>query len=111
MSGDNNNNKPADQAPASMGANVVLRLQALAALVLLVGVVSSALAVAFVAQTNRALFNELEAARREQASLQAEWSRLLLERGALSAHSRVERIARDKLGMRYPRPAETVVVP
>jgi len=37
---------------------------------------------------------------------EVEWGRLLLERSTLAAHARVERIARDDLHLRQPRPEE-----
>ena len=77
---------------------------------LIVAVVVSALSVAYVAQLSRHLFNQLEADRRTESGMQARYSRLLLERGALASHSRIERIARQQLDMRVPKPDDIVVV-
>jgi cell division protein FtsL len=76
---------------------------------LLVAVVASALGVAFLAQQNRQLFAQAEILRREEAALDARWSRLLLERGTLTAQVNIEKEARA-LGMHKPLPAEVVVV-
>lgn len=78
--------------------------------VMIVTVVASALSVAYVAQLSRHLFNRLEADRRAESQQQARYSRLLLERGTLASHSRIERIARQQLDMRVPKPDDIVVV-
>ena len=78
-------------------------------LILVVAVVISALAVAYLAQRNRQLFADVEGLRREEAALEARWSRLLLERSTLAAPSRIAGEA-ARLGMRKPLPAEIVVV-
>ena len=72
-------------------------------------VVASALGVAYLSQANRHLFREAEDLRREEAALDARWSRLLLERGTLINQARLERRA-QQLGMFKPASAEVVVV-
>lgn len=84
--------------------------QIVALTLMIVVVVATALSVAYVAQLSRHLFNRLEADRRTESQLQARYSRLLLERGALASHSRIERIARQQLDMRVPKPDDIVVV-
>ncbi|MFM1891590.1 MAG: Cell division protein FtsL, partial [Pseudomonadota bacterium] len=39
-----------------------------------------------------------------------EWGQLQLELGAWGTHGRVEKLARNRLSMRQPRPAEVVVI-
>ena len=71
-------------------------------LALLAGVVASGLLVVQRAHEVRQLHKGLEAARHQQDRLLDEHSRLLLERGALSAYYNVERVAQTELRMRFP---------
>ena len=57
----------------------------LAALLLVLAVLSS--------------FGELEQGRRDENEIQIEWRQLLLERGTLSSHARVEAMAGSELQM------------
>jgi cell division protein FtsL len=75
-----------------------LPIAVLAAVVLL-----SALAVVRTKHENRALVDQLETLRREQERLHSEWAQLQIEEATLGHHSRVERIAREQLGMVEPR--------
>jgi len=50
----------------------------------------------------RRQFAQLENARSEQRVLLEDWGKLLLEESAFSSPSRVERIAREQLGMILP---------
>lgn len=80
--------------------------QLLLALALLLAVVASGLLLVRRADEARQLHGRLEAARKVQDQLLVEHSRLLLERGALSAHHNVERVAGAELGMRFPEQVE-----
>ncbi|MFI2812604.1 MULTISPECIES: cell division protein FtsL [Microbulbifer] len=71
----------------------------------------SALGVVHTTQSSRALTAELVQAQKQRDELRYEQERLLLERGAWSAYSRIEREARDKLGMRAPEAGERIIVP
>lgn len=66
-------------------------------------VLFSALGVIRVKHENRSLTDEIENARLERERLQMEWSQLQLEEAALSHHARIERAAREELGMSEPR--------
>ena len=77
-------------------------------LVLLAAVVASGVQVALQSQEVRRLHVALEAAQDAQDSLLAEYSRLLIEHGALSAYQNVERIAEDELGMTFPDHVERI---
>lgn len=66
-------------------------------------VVLSALYAIRVKHESRSLTTELERARVERERMQMEWSQLQLEEAALSHHARVERAAREQLGMAEPR--------
>ncbi|MCK7595898.1 cell division protein FtsL [Microbulbifer sp. CAU 1566] len=71
----------------------------------------SALGVVHTTQQSRALTAKLEQAQRHRDELRYEQERLLLERGAWSAYSRIEQMAKEKLDMRAPTPAERILVP
>lgn len=79
-----------------------------ALLVLLAAVVASGIQVARVSHEVRTLHGELEAAQRAQDEHLAEYSRLLLERSALSAYQNVERLAQNELSMQFPENVERI---
>lgn len=70
----------------------------LAALLLVLAVLSS-FGVIYSAHESRELFRQLEQARRDENEIQIEWRQLLLERGTLSSHARVEAMASSALQM------------
>jgi cell division protein FtsL len=78
-------------------------LQVIIPLVLAAVVVGSALAVVRTKHENRALVTQLEQLRAERERLQMEWAQLQLEEATLGHHARVDRIAREQLGMTEPR--------
>ena len=71
----------------------------LLALALLLLVVLSSFGVIYAAHESRELFRQLEQARRDENEIQIEWRQLLLERGTLSSHARVEAMASSELQM------------
>ena len=76
--------------------------------VLLLAVVASGVQVAYISQEVRRLHVVREKAQHEQDQHLAEYSRLLIERGALSAYVNVERVARDELAMSFPEEVERI---
>ena len=66
---------------------------------LIVALLVSALLLVKTAFESRQLFAAIDSARAEQAQLDAEFKRLDAEAQAQSTNMRVERVARDKLGM------------
>ncbi len=74
----------------------------LVVLVLLAAVVGSGIQVALVSHEVRQLHGELESAQKAQDEHLAEYSRLLLERSALSAYQNVEHLAETELDMQFP---------
>ena len=72
-------------------------------LTLILLVVLSALAVVRTKHENRGLVNELTSERAEKERLDMEWAQLQLEEATLAHHARVEKIAREQLGMTEPR--------
>jgi cell division protein FtsL len=58
----------------------------------------------------RKLFTELEATQKRMRDLEVEWGQLQLEQSTLAAHVRVEKVAREKLGMKPPAPGQIIAV-
>ena len=77
---------------------------------LLLALILSSLYLVKTAYESRRLFNELDRAKNEHARLDTEFKRLETERQAQATNLRVERVARDKLGMRGATPAVTQYV-
>lgn len=80
-----------------------LRGQLLLPLGLAIAVLVSSLAVIRTKHENRALVNRLEVLRQERERIDMEWSQLQIEEATLAHNGRVERIAREQLGMLEPR--------
>ena len=57
---------------------------------------------------SRKLFVSLEAERKHARDLAVEWDQLQLEQSTWAASARVEKLAKDKLGMRRPAPGEVM---
>lgn len=74
---------------------VVLVAQVLIVLITTFGIVN-------VTYQTRQQFAQLETIRSEKQMLLEQWGKLLLEESAFSSPSRVERVAREKLGMVFP---------
>lgn len=79
-------------------------------LVLLGGLILSALGVIYASHLNRTLFIDLQALQKERDQYQTEWSQLLLEQSAWSALSRIEHLAVTELDMKVPNPQDIVMV-
>ena len=69
---------------------------------LFAAVMASAIGLVYTKHKTRVLFVELEQLNKEVVSLHTEWGRLQLEQSAWSDHGRIERIARERLGMSMP---------
>ena len=78
--------------------------------VLLVAIVGSGIAVAYERYRHRQLFVELTKRERERDELNIEFGRLQLEQATLAEATRVDRVARERLGMKFPEAADVVVV-
>ncbi|WP_244506146.1 cell division protein FtsL [Microbulbifer marinus] len=72
--------------------------------------IASALAVVQTTQRSRELTAQLVQAQKTRDELRYEQERLLLEKGAWSAYSRIEKVAREELNMHVPAPDERVLV-
>lgn len=78
--------------------------------VLVLVLVACALSVVSANHRARKLFTELEAAQKRMRDLEVEFGQLQLEQSTVAAHVRVEKLARDRLGMRQPAPGQIVSV-
>ncbi len=78
--------------------------------VLLAGLVGSAIAVVDARQESRRLFVELNALEIARDELNVDFGRLQLEQATWAEPKRIEQIARDDLGMLSPAAADTRVI-
>lgn len=78
--------------------------------VLVAILIASAIGVVSSVHTNRGLFNELSQLQGERDGYQREWSQLLLEQSALSAHGRIEHLAAEQLNLVVPGKQDIVLV-
>jgi len=79
-------------------------------IVLLACTVASAIGVVFMRHRHRQTFIELSKAARARDELNIEFGRLQLEQATLAEATRVDRVAREKLGMKFPEAADVVVI-
>lgn len=77
---------------------------------LLMIVVASALGVVSSQHQSRKLFVALEREEARAKELEIEWGQLQLEQSTWASHARVERIARERLGLQEPRAGQIVVI-
>jgi cell division protein FtsL len=84
----------------------VIRLDAL----LVALVVASALGVVAAQHQARKLFSALEREQTRAHGLEVEWGQLQLEQSTWAAHGRVEKLARERLGLRPPVQGQVVVL-
>ena len=79
-------------------------------LFLLAAVLISALAVVSSNHRARKLVIEYEREQERMRALDVEWGQLQLEQSTWATHARVEEIARQRLGMHAPKPAQIVTL-
>ena len=79
-------------------------------LLLLMIALACALSVVSTNHRARKLFSELESAQKKMRDLEVEWGQLQLEQSTVAAHVRVEKLARDRLGMKQPAPGQVISV-
>lgn len=77
---------------------------------LLMAVTGSAIAMVHAKYLTRIHFAQLQELRSARDALDVEWNRLRLEEAALSTHVRVERKARNELGMYLPRLDDVLLI-
>ena len=78
--------------------------------VLLALVVVTALGVAYSVHEARRLTDRSQQLQRQQAQLETRWGQLLLEHSTWGSYARVERLAREELGMKLPVTDERVLI-
>lgn len=74
--------------------------------VLFLAVLATAIGLVYSKHLTRKLFVELQQLKKEVVNLDTEWGQLQLEQSAWSDHGRIERIARERLGMVIPEAEE-----
>ena len=77
---------------------------------LVVAMMVSALAVIHAKHRNRMLYVELRELQSVRDDLNVDWGRLQLEQSTWATHSRVEAVARKKLGMRNLNYGEVIIL-
>ncbi len=79
-------------------------------MVMILAVLVSAVGVIEAKHQSRKRFVALQALEKVRDQMNVEWGQLQLEQGTWATHSRVERIAREKLHMVNPKMDEVVIV-
>ena len=77
---------------------------------LIVANIASALAVVHSRHRHRQLFAEVTQLEKARDDLNIEFGRLQLEQATWAESNRIDQVARDRLGMKFPEGAETVVI-
>lgn len=77
---------------------------------LLALVVVSALGVAYSVHETRRLTDHAQDLEQREVQLETRWGQLLLEKSTWGSYARVERLARQKLGMKRPTTDERVLI-
>ena len=70
----------------------------------------TAIAVVFARHEHRQLFIQLSKLEKARDELNIEFGRLQLEQATWAESNRIDQVARDRLGMKFPEGAETVVI-
>ncbi|HLV48336.1 MAG TPA: cell division protein FtsL [Aliidiomarina sp.] len=73
--------------------------------------VVSAFVIVYQAYLYRELMAERETYFSERDALDVEWRHLIVEQNSLSEHSRIERLARQEMGLQRPNESQEVLVP
>ncbi|HYG05869.1 MAG TPA: cell division protein FtsL [Stenotrophomonas sp.] len=79
-------------------------------IVLLACTVASGIGVVYMRHMHRQLFQELTRLQKTRDDLDIEFGRLQLEQATWAESNRVDQIARERLGMKFPETADIVVV-
>ncbi|WDS35703.1 cell division protein FtsL [Pseudoxanthomonas sp.] len=78
--------------------------------IVIVACIASAIGVVYARHQHRVLFVQLNKLDRERDELNIEFGRLQLEQATVAESTRVEQIARDRIGMKSPESADVVVI-
>lgn len=80
------------------------------AMLILVAVIASALALIETRHENRRVFVELQELEKRRDALEIEWGQLQLEQSAWATHGRIEQLAREQRDMKIPSETEVMVI-
>ena len=70
----------------------------------------SAISVVYVKHYNRKLFVEIQKLEKQRDDMNVEWGKLQIEQNTWGTHSRIERIAQEKLQMMTPGSDEVIYI-
>ena len=87
-----------------------MSLRTLILLVLVLGVISSAIGVVWARHLHRQAYIELSTLERGRDELNIEFGRLQLEQATWSEANRIEQVAGNRIGMKFPEDADIVVL-
>ncbi len=94
-------NKTKLKPPGAMGAVLNgLSKGSLGTFILIIAMFVSAFTLIVMSHEQRRLYAELETLQQQRDQLDVEWRRLRLEQRVMAEHSRLEEVARTKLGMK-----------
>ncbi|WP_198266299.1 cell division protein FtsL [sulfur-oxidizing endosymbiont of Gigantopelta aegis] len=79
-------------------------------LILLIVTFVSAISVVYVKHYNRKLFVELQQLEKQRDDMDVEWGQLQLEQNTWATHTRIERIAKQKLQMITPKTSDVIYI-
>lgn len=79
-------------------------------IVLVLGNIASAIGVIYARHRHRVLFDEVTRLERARDELNIEFGRLQLEQATVAEATRIDQVARVRLGMKFPEAADIVVV-
>jgi cell division protein FtsL len=79
-------------------------------ILLILLVITSALAVVYVADLNRRLFIDYQNAQTTHNQLYIDWGKLLLEQSTWATQARVQTLAEQKLNMQLPAAMDIVMI-
>ena len=77
---------------------------------LVVANLATALAVVHARHSHRVLFVEISRLEKERDELDIDFGRLQLEQATWAESNRIDQVARDRLGMKFPEGEEIVVI-
>lgn len=79
-------------------------------LILLLIAVGCGLATVNANHRARKLFSGMDKEQQRMRALDVEWGQLQLEQSTWAAHARIEKIAKDRLQMKAPQPAQVIAL-
>lgn len=87
-----------------------MSLRSLILLILVLGVIASAIGVVWARHLHRQAYIELSTLERGRDELNIEFGRLQLEQATWSEANRIEQVAGTRIGMKFPEDADIVVL-